>query len=462
MKSLRARLLEECKHKTAFEKAAACAHEYLDGAFARNVFPTDAAIENLARFSQDLPEGIGDAAEIINTLHQYGSPATVAQIGGRFFGFVNGGAIPAALAARWLADVWDQNAGLYVMSPVASKLEEVVEGWLRQLFGLPAATVAGFVSGTSAATFCALAAARYRVLQNRHWDVNGRGLNGAPGVRVITGRQAHATVVKAVALLGLGVDNVEWVDTDEQGRIMPAAVPRMDDGTILILQAGNVNSGAFDAFDEVCDAANEAGAWVHIDGAFGLWAAVSGELKHLTAGLEKAQSWSVDGHKTLNAPYDSGIVLCRDEPALVHALQTSGSYLSYSDKRDGMAYTSEMSRRARAVELWAALRYLGKAGVAELVYDLHRRAVQIGEALKAEGFQVVNEVVFNQTLIACDSDELTEAVVKRVQRSGECWVGGAKWFGRSVIRISVCSWATTEQDIARAVRAFTAARDEAL
>ncbi len=309
----------------------------------------------------------------------------MAQTGGRYFGFVNGGVIPVALAARWLSDFWDQNTALYVISPIAAKLEEVAQSWLRELFGLPERTVAGFVSGSSLAIFCALAAARYRVFQNNGWDINKKGFGGAPRVRIVAGRQAHGTVVKAIALLGFGIDSIEWVDVDDQGRIIPSALPELDASTILILQAGNVSSGAFDPFEDICEKANQARAWVHIDGAFGLWAAASRRLQHLTKGMAKADSFSVDGHKTLNAPYDSGIVLCRDKAALTHALHASGSYIAYSENRDGMLYTPEMSRRARAVELWAALKYLGKEGLDELVYGLHRRAVQMARELAAEG-----------------------------------------------------------------------------
>ena len=371
---------------------------------------------------------------------------------------MNGSVVPAALAARWLADVWDQNAAVYVTSPIASKLEHVCEAWLKQLFGLPEPTVAGFVSGTSMSIVCGLAAARYRLLRNRGWDVNRRGLQGAPRLRIVTGRQAHGTVVKAVALLGFGVDTIEWVDTDDQGRLQPSNLPGLDDTTIVILQAGNVKSGAFDAFDEICERAARANSWVHVDGAFGLWVAASKRLRHLTRGIEKAQSWSVDGHKTLNTPYDNGIVLCSDRDALVHSLEMSGSYVAYSDHRDGMLFTPEMSRRARAIELWAALSYLGKAGLDDLVFGLHERAVQMGNELRAAGFPVLNDVVFNQVLTCCEDDDITARTLHHVQQSGECWAGGATWNGQSVIRISVCSWATTEADVTRTVRAFAAAR----
>ncbi len=365
---IRRRMFREMEQKAIFDEARDAAYNYADQALQRNVFPTPEAIENLAHFDQALPEDPGDAHEILSQLHAVGSPATVAQIGGRYFGLVNGGVIPATLAVRWLTDFWDQNTPLFLSSPIASKLEEVTELWLRQLLGLPDSVVAGFVSGSSMAIFCGLAAGRYRIFQNNNWDINQKGFNGAPNIRIVAGRQAHGTVVKAIALLGLGIDNIEWVETDNQGRIDPSAIPELDASTILLLQAGNVNSGSFDAIDEICDKSNAANAWVHIDGAFGLWAAGSKRLSHLTKGIEKADSWSLDGHKTLNTPYDNGILLCKDKEALVQALQASGSYIVYTENRDGMMYTPEMSRRARVVELWATLKYLGRAGVSLMYF----------------------------------------------------------------------------------------------
>lgn len=450
------------EQKDILEQAKGYAFDYLNDALQRNVFPGADAIENLGEFDEPLPKSSGNANAVLEQLNRYGAAATVSQIGGRYFGFVNGGSIPIALAARWLADVWDQNSALYAMSPLASKLEEVCEAWLRELFDLPDRVVAGFLSGSSMAIFCGIAAGRYRIFQNLGWDINRQGFNGAPRVRVVAGRQAHGTVVKAIALLGFGVDNIEWVDSDDQGRILASGLPELDERTILILQAGNVSSGAFDDFDTICSKANSANSWVHIDGAFGLWAGVSSRLKHLTRGMDKASSFSLDCHKTLNTPYDSGIVLCNDREALTHALHTSGSYIVHSEHRDGMFYTPEMSRRARSIELWAALKYLGREGINELVYGLHQRAKQMSEELKAAGFEILNDVVFNQVLLACDSDEVTRQTKKNVQDSGECWAGGASWDNRAVIRISICSWATTEEDISRSVKAFVAARDQAL
>ncbi len=456
--SFQKKMFQDMKHKEVFSQAQRYAFDYAGDALERPVFPTDEALANLAVFVEDLPAEVGEAAEILETLHTYGAPATTAGTGGRYFGFVTGGVLPVALATRWLSDFWDQNSALYAMSPIASTLEAVVETWLIDLLGLPAQTVAGFVSGSSLSIFCGLAAARYRILQSKGWDINKQGLNGAPKVSVVTGRQTHGTVVKAIALLGLGTDNIEWADTDAQGRIIPARLPKLDDSTILILQAGQVSTGAFDPIDELCTEANKANAWAHIDGAFGLWAAGTQRLRHLTCGIEKANSWSGDGHKTLNTPYDSGIILCRDKAALTHALHTSGPYMTYSENRDGMLYTPEMSRRSRAIELWATLKYLGKAGVDELVYGLHQRAVQMGEALGDEGFEVLNDIVFNQVLVTAGSDEATRITMTNIQQSGECWVGGTTWKDRAAIRISICSWATTEEDIKRSVRTFVNAR----
>ena len=460
--NLRETMQAEQQLKALFQQAQGYAFEYAEGVTDRNVFPTQDAIADLEQFVEDMPGQSGDASSILQQLHQYGSPASVAQTGGRYFGFVNGGIIPVTLATKWLTDFWDQNTALQVMSPITSKLEEVCEQWLRQLLGLPETTVAGFVSGTSSAIFCGLAAARLRIYANQGWDFNNQGHNGAPPLRIIAGRHTHGAVVKAIALLGFGLNNIEWVEGDDQGRIDPAAMPTLDNSCIVVLQAGNVNSGAFDPFEEICDRANKAGAWVHIDGAFGLWAAGTERLKYLTKGMGKAHSWSVDGHKTLNTPYDSGILLCRDKEALITALQASGAYLTsnYGDKRDGMMYTPEMSRRARAVELWAALKYLGKTGVDELVYGLHQRAVQFANELRAADFDILNDVVFNQVIVSPSTeDKITQQILEYIQASGECWVGSSVWQGKIVIRISVCSWVTSERDISRSALAFVKARE---
>ncbi|WP_373552581.1 aspartate aminotransferase family protein [Haliscomenobacter sp.] len=450
-------MFQEIQDRQIFKSAQTYAFQYLNEAFDRNVYPSPEALNNLQHFEESMPDKSGDVNNILQQLHQYGSPATVTSLGGRYFGFVTGSSIPASLAAKSLSDFWDQNTGMEVLSPVSAKLETVVEGWLNELLGLPQYTVAGFVSGSSMAIYCGLAAARWRLFQKNGWDVNEQGMNGAPKVRVVTGKHTHSTVLKAIQLLGFGKANIEWAEVDEQGRIISETMPSLDSNTLVILQAGNVNSGSFDPIESICQKAYEAGAWVHIDGAFGLWAAAATRFKHLTKGMELAQSWSADGHKTLNTPYDCGIILCQDQEALVSALHMSGAYI-VEGKRDGMYYTPEMSRRARVIELWATLKYLGKSGVDELVTNLHERAVQFAQDLGDQGFEVLNEVVFNQVLIACGEDEMTEKVLKNLQELRVCWCGGSMWHGRKVIRISVCSWATTVADVEFCVASFVKAR----
>jgi glutamate/tyrosine decarboxylase-like PLP-dependent enzyme len=460
MPSITEKMQSELALEEIFEQATEYALNYINNIGDQDPFPSPLAIAQLSYFNESLPTKGIKSTEILKLLHTYGSPATTAQTGGRYFGFVTGGAIPVALASKWLTDVWDQNSGLYLMSPVASTIEAVTETWLREIFDLDQNVVASFLSGTSMAIVCGLAAARYRIFKRANWDFNHKGHNGGPVIRIVAGDTAHGAVIKAISLLGFGIDNIEWVDTDDQGRLILGQLPELDDKTIVVLQAGNVNTGAFDPIQQVCKRANEAGAWVHIDGAFGLWAAASSDLKHLTRGMKNAQSWSVDGHKTLNTPYDNGILLCADKQALHGALQSSGSYLAYSEQRDGMLYTPEMSRRARAIELWATLKYLGKHGVDELVTGLHRRATQFAEQLRANNFQVLNEVVFNQIIVGFEHNDIyTQKIVEHIQASGDCWVGSSTWQGKVVIRISICSWATTSADVCRSVTAFIKARN---
>ena len=382
---LQEKMLALAAQRAYFEQAKDYAYAYLDGVFDRNVYPDPAALHNLQFFDETLPENPGDPSEMLRMLHEYGSPATVVTTGGRYFGMVVGGVFPPVMAVKWLADVWDQLSALYVTSPLTGKLEAVCEKWLIELLGLPPECVAGFVSGTSMATLCGLAAGRYELLRRRGWDVNAQGLFGAPPFRVVVGAEAHSTVFKALALLGLGKDRVELAPVDEQGRMRADLLPPLDSNTLLILQAGNVNSGSFDPLDELCQRARAAEAWVHVDGAFGLWAAASAKQRHLTRGMEKANSWSVDGHKTLNTPYDNGIVLCKHPQALSAAMQATGSYIIYGENRDGMLYTPEMSRRSRAIELWATLKSIGKSGVEELVDGLCERAQQCAQELERPG-----------------------------------------------------------------------------
>ena len=441
-----------------FERAKSYAYEYMDGINQRNVYPTAEALRNLDVFDEPLPKSACPPSEMLQWLHDYGSPATVATTGGRYFGMVVGSVFPPVVAVKWLTDVWDQLSALYVTSPVTAKLEEVSEKWLLEILGLPRSCKTGFVSGTSLATLCGLAAGRYELLKRSGWDVNANGLFGAPPFRVVLGAEAHSSVFKALALLGLGKDRVELAPVDEQGRLDFQKLPPLDDHTMLILQAGNVNSGSFDPLDELCEAAQAANAWVHIDGAFGIWAAASRQKAYLTKGLDKADSWSLDAHKTLNTPYDSAVVICKHPEALAAAMQATGSYILYGDERDGMLYTPEMSRRSRAIEFWATLKTIGRNGVEELVDGLCERAEQFAVEMQAAGFEILNEVMFNQVLVACDSTQQSAAMIKHLQQSGECWCGSAVWKKRPVIRVSVCSWATTAVDIVRTVAAFRTAR----
>ncbi|MDW7694857.1 aminotransferase class V-fold PLP-dependent enzyme [Flammeovirgaceae bacterium SG7u.111] len=448
-------MFQEIRGKELFQQAQQYSFEYLESIFDRNVYPTEEALANLSVFDEKLPLVSSKAETVLEQLNRFGSPAATATLGGRYFGFVTGSAVPVGLAAKSLGTFWDQAPALNVLSPIGSKLEAVVEKWLAEILNLPEGISAGFVSGTSAANFCALAAARYRILQKHKWDINQKGLKNAPDIRIVTGKHAHSTILKAVSMLGLGQENIEWVEVDDQGRIVPEAIPELDENTLLILQAGNVNSGAFDDFEAICQKAKQAGAWIHIDGAFGLWAGAVEELKYLTKGIEYATSWAVDGHKTLNTPYDCGIVLCADKEAITSALHASGSYLIESKERDGMFFTPDMSRRARIIELWAIMKYLGKSGIDEMVLTMVQRAKQFAsEISKIKGFYVENDVVFNQVVVRCDTDEITEKVLRTIQELRDCWLGGSVWFGKKVMRVSICSWATTEKDISVAVKSF--------
>lgn len=457
--NLREKMFNEINEKSIFKQVQDYSFDYLDNVNNRSVYPKNEALKKLDNFSETFPFKGTNANEVLEFLNSNGSEATVAQQGGRYFGFVCGSTIPTSLAARVLSDFWDQNSAINVLSPIASKLEDVCENWLKELFGLPKNTVAGFLTGSSLAIFVGLAAGRYRIFKNNDWDINKDGFNGAPKIRIIAGRQTHGTVVKAISLLGFGTNNIEWVDNDDQGKLIVSELLKLDKNCIVVLQAGNVSSGSFDDFESICTKANEAGAWVHIDGAFGLWAAASKKLKYLTKGIEKANSFSVDGHKALNTPYDNGVVLCTDEDALTNALHNAGSYIVHSEHRDGMFYTPEMSRRARSIELWAALKYLGHEGIEELIDGFHQRANQLANSLKEEGFEILNDVVFNQVIVRYQSDESTNIIMKHIQESETCWLGGAKWDGKDIIRVSICSWLTTEEDIEKTIQVFIEAKN---
>ncbi|MCY3574571.1 MAG: pyridoxal-dependent decarboxylase [Chloroflexi bacterium] len=435
--------------------------EYLGSLDERPVFPDAVALAALEGFDEPLPGQPTPPGDVLRELQRLGSSATTANAGGRYFGFVNGGALPAALAGRVLADCWDQNAALQQMSPVAAKLEAVCERWLVDLLRLPEQSAVGLVSGTSVASLCGLLAGRNTLLTRAGWNVKQEGLFGAPALRVVMGSSAHATIRKALAILGIGAAQIELVPVDAQGRMNAKALPPLDERSLLVVQAGNVNSGAFDPFIPLCQAARRVGAWVHVDGAFGLWARACEATQALTDGVDLADSWSVDAHKTLNSPYDCGLIICRDRRALAAALQANDAYLHFGEGRDGMLYTPDMSRRARSIEVWAALKSLGRAGVAALVAQLCGRARQFADELGAQGFRILNDVVFNQTLVACAAPALTQRTLDYVQKSGECWCSGTMWRGEPAIRVSVCSWKTSGGDVRRSVAAFVAARERA-
>ena len=450
---------QQLEQKTIFEQAKAYAFDYFDRVSEMSAVPSGEDQLALSTFDEPLPGEPHSPEEILALLQQAGQNNLSAQGGGRYFGFVNGGILPVSLAARWMADAWDQNAALSVMSPLAAKLEAICERWLVDLLDLPEGSAAGFVSGSSTATLCALAVARDSLLLRQGWDVRERGLYGAPLVRVVLGEQAHSSVFKALSLIGMGKANVVLAPVDDQGRIDPARLPDLDNHALLVLQAGNVNGGAFDPFEPLCARARACDAWVHVDGAFGLWAAACNETKHLTSGMSLADSWSCDAHKTLNAPYDNGIVFCRERNALVQTMQATGSYLQYGEARDNMLYTPEMSRRARGIELWAALRSLGRSGVDALVGGLCENARYFAQLLRERGFRVLNDVVYNQLVVACETPELTKATLAGIQSGGVCWCGGAVWRNEPIIRVSVCSWRTTHQDVDASVAAFEEARE---
>lgn len=429
------------------------AGRYLSGLQTRSVPPTAEAVEALSRFTEPLPERGADAREVLRLLDEIGSPATVATTGGRYFGFVTGAVLPAALAANLLAGVWDQNGAYRVMSPVAAHLEEVAMGWLLDVLGLPADAGAGFVGGATTANIACLAAARHALLRNAGWNVEEDGLFGAPPIRVVVGDEVHASVLKALSLLGLGRSRIERVPVDGQGRMRADALPELSGDTLVCIQAGNVNTGAFDPAEEVCAAARAAGAWVHVDGAFGLWASASPRLAPLAAGFADADSWAADAHKWLNVPYDSGIAFVREAEHLRAAMSVGAAYLLAGDDREPCHYTPDMSRRARGIEIWAALRSLGRAGTAELIERCCRHAARFAEGFRAAGHQVLNDVVLNQVLVSFGDDETTRRVVAGVQTDGTCWFGGTVWQGRAAMRVSVSSWATTDEDVERSLAA---------
>ncbi len=428
---------------------------YLNSLAHRKVIPEPIDIAALSRLDVPLPKEPMDPKRVLALLDEIVSPATVAMAGPRYFGFVIGGSLPAALAANWLAGAWDQNAGFYASTPGVAHLESVVLRWLNELFGLDPATAGAFVTGATMANFTALAAARHQVLAQAGWAVEADGLFGAPPITVVVSAEAHPTLFKSLGLLGLGRTRVTRVPVDAQGRMRADALPRFSGPTILCLQAGNVNTGSFDPFDQIIPAAHEAGVWVHVDGAFGLWARACAELKAITRGIELADSWATDAHKWLNVPYDSGVAFVRHGAALQAAMAITADYLpTESVFRHPSDFTPELSRRARGVEVWAALMSLGGGGLEEMIARCCLLARRFAELLGAGGFDILNEVVLNQVLVSFGAPQMTRRVIDAIQSDGTCWAGVTVWQGRTAMRISVSSWATRIHDVERSAAAI--------
>ncbi|MEZ5283463.1 MAG: aminotransferase class V-fold PLP-dependent enzyme [Vicinamibacterales bacterium] len=446
------------------DRARELAGAYLGGVGSRHVGGA-AERAHLARtLGGPLPEGPADPVAVLSTLARDADPGLVASGGPRYFGFVTGGAVPVSMAADWLASAWDQNGAMFVMSPAGSVIEDVVGGWLLDLLGLPARASVGFVTGCHMANFTGLAAARHEVLRRVGWNVETDGLQRAPRVTAIVGGEAHVSAIGALRLLGFGTGELVRVAADEQGRMVPEALAEaladVDGPSIVCAQAGNVNTGACDPFEPIVDIAHARGAWVHVDGAFGLWAAAVPELADLTTGVSRADSWATDAHKWLNVPYDSGLAIVAHPAPHRAAMGLQASYLlrGEDEERVGMDWVPEASRRARALPIYALLRTLGRTGVQDMIRRTCTLARRMSNRLAAGGATIVNEVVLNQVLAAFGPDDrrdaITSAVIPAVQADGTCWAGGTSWQGRPVMRISVSNWSTTEADIDRSAEAI--------
>ena len=457
-------------------RAAAHAHAYLSAVRERPVNATVSADELRARLGGPLPAQGSDPMDVIDLLAAAGRDGTVASQGPRYFGFVTGGSVPAAIAADWLVSAWDQNAQMYVMSPIAAVVEQIVADWLKTLFGLPSTWSVGFVTGAQMASLTSLLTARHELLRQVNWDVERDGLFGAPPIDVVVSDESHRTIFTALRMIGLGAERVRRVETDAQGRMRVdrlAAILRGGSGPCIVCtQIGNVNTGDADPISEIAPLTRERGAWLHVDGAFGLWAATSPSRRHLAAGIEQADSLATDAHKWLNVPYDCGIVLTAHAESHQRALLMPAHYIQATPgERDPRAFTPDESRRARALPVYAALRALGRDGIGELVDRCCRLATQMAAALAKHGcVRILNDVVLNQVLVQFrppggDDDAaaaLTHAVISRVQEGGTCWAGGTKWHGQTAMRVSISNWSTTPDDIEWSATAILSALDDAV
>ena len=443
---------------TTLGRAAQLAEEHIAGLGERRVGEYVGYEDLVAALDAPLPEHGEDATAVVEQLAAVAGPGLVASPGPRYFGFVTGGALPAALAADWLVSAWDQNGFARVSSPAAAAIEETAERWVLEALGLPSGAGVGFVTGATAGNLTGILSARGALLARAGWDVEADGLIGAPPLPVIVGDQAHASLLVALRYAGLGAGRAVRVPVDDQGAMRPDALAAALDGPALVCaQAGEVNTGATDPLDAIADLAREHGAWLHVDGAFGLWAAASPRLRHLVRGIERADSWAADAHKWLNVPYDGGLAIVADREAQRRAMGVTASYLALGDGREPFEHVPEMSRRARAVPVYAALRSLGRSGLAELVERCCAHARRLAAAIEGEA-EVLNDVVLNQVLLRFDGDDaVTRGVVEEVQRGGEAWLGGTVWQGRAAVRVSFSNWSTTDQDVDRLAAALRAA-----
>ncbi|MCG3471196.1 pyridoxal-dependent decarboxylase [Xenorhabdus bovienii] len=445
---------------SAVKVASEIAYNYVSKVRNQRVFPDSGALSGLQNLDRPLPQHGTDCQQVLAQLHRYGSPATVATTGGRYFGLVVGGSTPAAMGANIVTSAWDQIALMESSSPVADQLEKIAGRWVLELLNLPPEAFVGFVTGTTMAHVSALAAARQYLYQKKGYDFAEHGLQNAPQLKVVLSEEVHISVLKALRLLGFGRSQLNIVPCDSQGRIIESAVPEFSDNTILVLQAGNVNSGSSDNFHALIPRAKKAGSWVHVDGAFGLWARASSAQSALVKGVEEADSWAVDAHKWLNTPYDCGMCIVRHKHALREVMTTSAAYVETQDMWQAKDMLPEFSRRARAVEVWAAISELGVQGIQVLIERCCLYAKMLAEGLELLGFKVLNEIVLNQVVACLPDIILQRAMLQKVQQSGECWFGQTIWQGQEAIRLSVSSWATTEDDIQRSLKAIADAIDE--
>jgi len=439
------------------EDAASRAIRYCEQSVERSVAPTSEALAKVGQFVEPLPDSRTPDGEVLALLDELGSPATMAMTGPRFFGFVIGGSLPVSVASNWLSTAWDQNTVMHEVTPAVATLERVAMNWLIDLFGLPDSSAAAFVTGATVANLTSLAAARNRVYSDIGWDVEADGLIGAPPLTLLVGEEAHPTLLKSLGILGFGRNRAIHVPVDSQGRMNAARIPAIEGPTIVCTQAGNLNTGSFDPVGEICDAVKPQGAWVHVDGAFGLWAAASPALQHLCSGLQDADSWATDAHKWLNVPYDSGVAFVRDAGALKAAMSITADYLlTESEFRNPSDFTPELSRRARGVDVWAALKSLGREGVAEMMERCCSNARRFADRLRAAGFEILNDVVLNQVLVSFGDDATARRIIAEIQEDGTCWCGVTVWQGHTAMRISVCNWSTTAADVDASLDAILA------